>query len=181
MSPTPLHARPAGLPEAVRWCGWHAQGGLPSAGWTCPGCASGATRPATTGVRRPKAGSDTEALLASQLAAAGYFDTTFCESRDLPTCDCFRRAVPWGLALNPERGFTADVAFLGPRLLVEVKGLSHAAGRKKVRADVEREGLAVSLGWRVLPLTPESVRDGSAIALIARALTPAPVGGKETK
>lgn len=121
--------------------------------------------------RRPKRGGDTEALLAAQLAAAGYCDTTFTEASPafLPVT-YFRRAVPWGLALNPERGFTADVAFLGSRLLCEIKGLAHAAGRSKVRADVEREGLAVSLGWTVLPLTPESVRDGSAVALIAKAL-----------
>lgn len=142
------------------------------AGEVCPLC--GPAKGASVAVaKRPKAGSDTEALLASQLVAAGYFDATFDErpnaiGRDL----CFRREVPWGLALEPERGFRFDVAFLYHRLGVEIKGLAHAAGRKKVKADVEREGLAVSLGWRVLPLTPEQVRDGSAVALIARALNP---------
>lgn len=120
--------------------------------------------------RRPKRGGDTEALLAAQLAAAGYWETTERENDGMRWQDCFRRQHPWGLALVPERGFTADVAFLGARLLVEVKGMAHAAGRSKVRADVEREGLAVSLGWTVLPLTPEQVRDGSAVALIRRAL-----------
>jgi len=144
-------------------------------GEACPVCPSSKPappdHPGLAKVRRPKRGSDTEALLASQLAAAGYFDTTFTEaSPAFMPVTYFRRAVPWGLALNPERGFTADIGFLGARLLCEIKGLAHAAGRSKVRADVEREGLAVSLGWTVLPLTPESVRDGSAVALIAKAL-----------
>jgi len=123
-----------------------------------------------SGVKRPKRGSDTEAMLAAQLAAAGYFDSTEREGGGITTRECFRRQHPWGLALVPERGFTADVAFLAPRLLCEIKGLAHAAGRKKVRADVEREGMAVALGWRVLPISPEQVRAGEAVALIARAL-----------
>lgn len=173
-----LHPRPAGLPEAVKWCGWCGTATHKSYLHKCDGSQphthsaklAPPDHPGLAKVRRPKRGGDTAALLAAQLAAAGYWETTERENDGMRWQDCFRRQHPWGLALVPERGFTADVAFLGARLLCEVTGMAHAAGRSKVRADVEREGLAVSLGWTVLPLTPEQVRDGSAVALIARAL-----------
>ena len=122
--------------------------------------------------RRPKRGGDTEALLAAQLVDAGYVDVAdFDDTWPLHKFHrMFVRQFAWALRCDPPRGFASDFAFIEKRLLVEVKGLAHAAGRSKVRADVEREGLAVSLGWTVLPLTPESVRDGSAVELIARAL-----------
>ena len=76
------------------------------------------------------------------------------------------REYAW--ALHVGREFRADLAFPALRMLVEVKGGAHAAGRAKQRADVEREGLAVSLGYRLLPLTPEHAMGGDGVDLVLR-------------
>lgn len=76
------------------------------------------------------------------------------------------REYAW--ALDVGRDFRADLAFPALRLLVEVKGGAHAAGRAKQRADVEREGLAVSMGYRVLPLTPAQAMAEEGVDLVLR-------------
>lgn len=87
------------------------------------------------------------------------------------------REYAW--ALDVGRDFRADVAFPALRLLVEVKGGAHAAGRAKQRADVEREALAVSLGYRLLPLTPDQARsdDGVGLVLMTRDVALAAMAG----
>lgn len=76
------------------------------------------------------------------------------------------REYAW--ALDVGREFRADLAFPALRLLIEVKGGAHAAGRAKQRADVEREGMAVSMGYRVLPLTPEQAKSEEGVDLVLR-------------
>ncbi len=138
--------------------------------------------PAAATMKRPRSGSDTEALLASKLAEAGYFDTTHKERpRNIDARLCFRREHPWGLALSPERGFRGDVMFLEASLKVEVVGMSHAAKRSNVAGDVTRDGLSATAGIRTLPVSPESVRDGTAVELVKRALAltlPVATGGE---
>lgn len=76
------------------------------------------------------------------------------------------REYAWALEVG--RDFRADVAFPVLRILVEVKGGAHAAGRAKQRADVEREGLAVSMGYRLLPLTPDQAKSEEGVELVLR-------------
>ena len=75
----------------------------------------------------------------------------------------------WGWFLKPKRRFTADFAFPGSWLLLEIEGQVHAIkGRRK--EDVRRRQLAEGLGWRVLSVLPEQVHNGEALALVASAL-----------
>lgn len=119
-------------------------------------------------------GRESENAMAEQLEAAGYCVLTYGEwlrtaiqtgawSHDVV------REFPWGLALDPKRKFRSDFALVGRRLLIEVDGGAHAAGKKKVERDTERRGLAAADGWRVLAVTPKQVRDGDAINLVRAA------------
>ena len=145
----------------------------PKTGKMIGACVSGQTR----------RGAEAEAMLAAQLTAAGFYDTTHKERPDgIPSTWCFRREHPWGLLLTPERGFRCDFIFLAHSLKAELVGGAHAAGRKKVGDDTDREGLAATVGLRNLPIRPERVYDNEAVDMIrdaiqsgaARALTPAP-------
>lgn len=174
------------MPVGVRWCeqGQHAYSGS-----VCPrGCRKASEsaaappdkeRPAARRAPSSKpSGSASEDRLAEQLEAMGMRDVVRCAfglgdgalllSAEPPRL--YIRQFAWALDAKPPRKFASDFAFPWSRLLVEIKGGAHAAGRRKVRSDVEREGLAVSLGWRVLPLTPEQVKDGTALALVRAAL-----------
>jgi len=93
-----------------------------------------------------------------------------CAEPTPPEPCCFVRQYPWGLQCRPERKFRADFAAPRLRLLLEVCGGAHAAGRKRVKRDVERDGMAASLGYRVLKVTPEQVHDGSALGYVRRAM-----------
>lgn len=84
--------------------------------------------------------------------------------------DFIVREFPWGLALDPPRKFRSDFAVPGLLLLIEIDGGAHAAGRKKVKTDTERRGLAAAFGWRILAVTPEQVKDGTALELVRAAL-----------
>lgn len=114
-------------------------------------------------------GAAAEALLRSQLRAAG-----FLEWAD------YVPQMAW--ALDAGRGFAADIGFPRQMLLVECVGGAHAAGRKKVRSDTERSGLAARLGYRVLTIPPEVVMAGGAVEQIEEALNfqpPAARAGEE--
>ena len=75
----------------------------------------------------------------------------------------------------PPRKLKADFAFLRPRgLLVEVQGGVY--NRKAhgsitgILADIDRLNAATMADWRLLRFTPDSVKDGTALAVIERAL-----------
>lgn len=90
----------------------------------------------------------------------------------------FVRGYPWGLYLTPRRRFQADAAFPSMRLLIEVDGIAHKIGSRQ-KGDVLKSQLADAAGWKVLRILPEQVHNGEAVALVAKALNHAPVGGKE--
>lgn len=151
-------------PVGVRYC---TQGDHHYSGSVCPrGCRKTSESPlpdhkerVTVRAAPSRPGAATEALLRSQLKAAGY----------VLWVDYIAEWA-WGILLDPPRLFRADVGFYRQDLCVEIVGGAHAAGRRKVRSDVERQGLAATLGLRVLTLTPEQVKAGEAIELIETAL-----------
>lgn len=116
---------------------------------------------------RRRTGNLAVAALVAGLAARGYPELRALNPKTwiLPTMILVRE---YAWALEVGRDFRADVAFPVLRILVEVKGGAHAAGRAKQRADVEREGLAVSLGYRVLPLTPAQAMAEEGVELVLR-------------
>jgi very-short-patch-repair endonuclease len=72
---------------------------------------------------------------------------------------------------HPERKWRADFAYPGAQLLVEVEG---GRGRHMRYAGFEEDcvkyGEAVALGYRVLRVTADMVKDGRAWRLVQRAL-----------
>lgn len=176
-----LHPRPAGLPEAVKWCGWHGEGGLSSAGWTCPKCADGqsapAPRPAASGGKAKRDGSHAEDALYAALDADGFLDFRYAVDGSHRVTAIYQRGYPWGLYLKPRRRFQADAAFPSADLLIEVEGVAHKIGHQQ-KHDVLRRQLAESAGWRVLSVLPEQVHNGEAVELIRRALQAAKGGGE---
>lgn len=106
---------------------------------------------------KPRPGAATEAMLREQMRAAGF-----------RTWDDYVPQMAFAIDLG--RDFRADIGFPRQMLLVEIMGGAHAAGRARVKRDVERQGLAAQLGYRVLTVTPEQVRKGEAIDLIEAAL-----------
>ena len=124
-----------------------------------------ASRPAPS---KP-AGRAAEDAMAEQLIDAGYLSVAWLSPSTVPDASVvFVRQYAW--ALYQGRGFAFDFAWPATKIALEVCGGAHAAGRKKVKADVERSGLAASLGWRVVTVTPEQVKDGTALALVKRAV-----------
>ena len=74
----------------------------------------------------------------------------------------------------PGRRFRFDFAYSGKGLAIEVNGgtwarQGHSTGRGIAR-DYEKLNLATLAGWRVLLFTGDSVRDGSALKMIEKAL-----------
>ena len=162
MTTTRLHPRPAGLPEAVKWCGWHAQGGLPSAGWKCPECDQ--RNPATVEavVKRPDAGLANEAELAARLNDAGLVG--------------WEPQFYWATNERTETGkprlYRADFAFPKQMVLVESEGGAHTV-RRQHAADCLRASIAAALGYRMVRMTKDMIVDAGpygAVALIRRAL-----------
>lgn len=76
----------------------------------------------------------------------------------------------------PKRMFRFDLAYVVHGLLIEIQGGIWLAGESGhssgsgISRDVEKFALAASYGYRVLPLTPAMVEDGTAVELVARAL-----------
>lgn len=74
----------------------------------------------------------------------------------------------------PGRKFAFDFAYRAEKLAIEVQGGiwtngAHARG-SGVKRDCLKAALAVSLGWRVLPVDDSMIKDGQAVELIAQAL-----------
>jgi hypothetical protein len=73
------------------------------------------------------------------------------------------------------RRWRFDEAWPDRMLAVEVEGGTWVNGRHSrgsgMRKDCEKYNAAVLLGWRVLRVTGDMVRDGSALATIEQALT----------
>ena len=76
------------------------------------------------------------------------------------------------LRFHPERRWRFDLAWPALRLAVEIEGGVFAGGRHArgvgFRADIEKYAEAMCLGWRVLRILPEQVRDGTAAAWLRR-------------
>ena len=72
----------------------------------------------------------------------------------------------------PPRRWRFDWAFVVWKLAVEVEGGSWTGGRHTRGAgferDIEKYAEALCLGWRVLRVTPEMVRDGRALGYLER-------------
>jgi hypothetical protein len=121
----------------------------------------------------PRPGEQYEAALYAALVRDWFYDMGEPQALDHvqhnPSA-CFLRQYPWGAYLSPPRRFSSDIGFPFSRLLVEIDGGAHAAGKAKQRSDTERRGLAGAAGWRVVALTPEQVHDGTAIELVRAAL-----------
>ena len=78
------------------------------------------------------------------------------------------------LRFHPTRRWRWDVALPGSKIAVEVEGGlfvkgGHARG-VGIMGDMEKMNEAVLLGWRVLRVTHKQVHDGTALALVKRAL-----------
>jgi len=68
------------------------------------------------------------------------------------------------------RKYKADFVFKKERVLVEVIGAAHLAGRDKLEADCERYAIAASRGWLVVHVTAKSIRKGTAVEWVEKAL-----------
>lgn len=77
-------------------------------------------------------------------------------------------------AISMHRRFRADLAYPMHRLLVEIQGGIWNGGKhgraSGVVRDIERMQYAAILGWRVLPVTTDQVRSGTAAQLVLAAL-----------
>jgi len=151
-------------------------------GWKCPRCEAAGFEPAraltTIPSPKPRPGQDAEDGLARQLKIAGFTDFGTIDPATSPYASLmFVRGFAFGLYLDPRRGFAADFAFPAHRLLVEVDGGAHYATKRQGQHDTERRGLAASIGWTILPVTPEQVRDGSAVELVRKAIESAHAEG----
>lgn len=75
---------------------------------------------------------------------------------------------------HPKRQWRLDLAWPQQRLGVEVHGAVHTQGRhtrgRGFTNDREKMNEAQLLGWTVLEVTPEQIRNGQALAWIERAL-----------
>lgn len=94
-----------------------------------------------------------------------------CKTLRLPTVtEQYLFAKPLG------RRFTADFAFVEYQLLVEIQGGIWMGGGgahsrpQSIQRDVEKQQLAVLLGYYLLPVTPAEVKNGYAVDLTQRVL-----------
>lgn len=86
--------------------------------------------------------------------------------------------VKFALAADDPRKFALDYAWPDARLGVEVEGGiwsggAHGRGSGILR-DMEKQNVAVVLGWRILRFTPSHLVQPETIALIKRALSVSP-------
>ena len=106
-----------------------------------------------------------ERALADQLHAAG-----------LPP---YERELEFAKAAMGRR-WRFDFAWPAAKLAVEVQGAVWTSGRHSrgagYTADCEKFAHAAILGWRVMPVTPNQIRRGEALAWIAAALDSERVG-----
>lgn len=169
--PDTPRAGPAYVPCVIAGRG-HAGGTQRS----CPCCIDAAVKGVASKVITPKvkgSGHDAEQGLARQLEIAGYIDIVDVKvtpTSDIDPDDVFVRGFAFGLYLDPVRKYQADFAFPAHRLLVEVDGGAHYATKRQGQHDTERRGLAASIGWTICPVTPEQVRDGSAVEVVRRSI-----------
>lgn len=74
----------------------------------------------------------------------------------------------------PGKRFRGDVVHYGARVVVEVQGWANAygphGGIAKAKADVEKHSLSAAFGWRVLPVTRDTIRSGEALRLFRAAV-----------
>jgi len=69
----------------------------------------------------------------------------------------------------PDRKFRLDFAFVAEKIAIEIDGAVHRIHGRFV-GDREKFNLATLARWRVLHVSPQDVRDGSAVELLTRAL-----------
>lgn len=76
---------------------------------------------------------------------------------------------------HPSRKWRFDLAAVLPKIAIEVDGGTWANGRHTrgsgYEQDCEKINEAVLLGWRVLRVTGDMVKDGRALALVERAVS----------
>lgn len=76
---------------------------------------------------------------------------------------------------HPTRKWTADLAFVEQKVLVEVEGGAFRGGRHTTgtgfREDCIKYAEAMCLGYRILRVMPEQIRDGQAIQWLSKILT----------
>ena len=68
------------------------------------------------------------------------------------------------------RKYRADFCYPKQRVLVEVVGAAHLAGREKLEADCERTAIAASKGWLVVTVTAKTIKSGQAVEWVRKAL-----------
>lgn len=85
------------------------------------------------------------------------------------------RQFPFTASLK--RRHAADLAWPELKLLVEIQGGiwradggAHSTG-KAIERDIEKQQLAVILGYALLPVTPQQVKSGKALEVVRQALT----------
>lgn len=101
------------------------------------------------------------------------------------TALCLAQGLPEPVAefrFCPARKWRADWHF-PPRILLEIEGGIWTGGRhtrgKGYSRDLEKYNEAALLGYTVLRVTPEQVNDGTAFALVKRAIDAAERGEPE--
>lgn len=105
-------------------------------------------------LRSPRKGHiDWAAELAKQIALAGL--------------ESPRRE--YRFALSIKRKFRADLAYPERMLLIEVDGGVHTI-RSRWKVTVRRHQIAQELGYRVVTVMPEQVRNGEALVIVEREL-----------
>ncbi|QIN80837.1 hypothetical protein GBA65_15015 [Rubrobacter marinus] len=76
-----------------------------------------------------------------------------------------------------DRDFRFDAAYPDEKIAIEVEGgTGHGGGKSRhttpegFRRDCEKYNLAQSMGWNVQRFPPSMLRDGTAVAMVRRAL-----------
>lgn len=109
---------------------------------------------ATAALRKPaeRAGLKAEVTLLDQIVASGlpapYREFTF----------------------HPTRDWRLDLAWPDRKLAVEIDGQVHRTKERFAR-DMEKMNEAGIAGWMVIRVSPEQVRDGQALSIVARAFS----------
>ncbi len=91
-------------------------------------------------------------------------------------CRCLGLPVPvLEHRFHPVRRWRFDAGFLAEKLAVEIDGGIWIGGRHNTgtgyKADLEKLNEALCMGWRVLRVLPEQVKNGTAVELVARCLS----------
>jgi len=119
-----------------------------------------------SGVKRPKAGAMAEIGMRAILDSLGY-----CAIENAGEYTLAKNCYVAEFVFAPhERNWRCDFALPVKRLAVEVDGGAHAAGKSKQRTDTEKRGELAARGYRVVAVTPEEVKDGTARDRVSRAL-----------